>query len=48
MVLKLNYKPGQVAQLDARPTDIHEVTGSILRSGNILSRRLAMKSFLRP
>ena len=37
-----------VAQLDARPTGDQEVAGSIpVEVGNILSRRLIMKYFLR-
>ena len=43
----LIFMPGPEAGLDARPTGIQEVAGSILRSGNILSWRLVMKSFLR-
>ena len=37
---------GSVAWSDVCPTDIQEVTGLILQSGNILSWRLVMKSFL--
>ena len=39
--------PGSVAQLDARSTGDQEGVSSRLRSGNILSLRLIMKSFLR-
>ena len=39
---------GSVAWSDVCPTDIQEVTGLILQSGNILSWRLVMKSFLQP
>ena len=39
--------PGSVAQLDARSTDDQEGVSSRLRSGNILSLRLIMKSILR-
>ena len=42
------YKPASVAQLDARPTGDQEVVGSTpAEVGNILSRRLIMKCFLR-
>ena len=34
-----------VTRSDARSTGIQEVTGSILRTGNILSWRLVMKWF---
>ena len=40
-------RPGSVAQLDARSTGDQEGVSSRLRSGNILSLRLIMKSFLR-
>ena len=39
-----NARPGQIARSDARPTIIQEVACS----GNILSWRLVMNSFLRP
>ena len=39
--------PGSVVQLDARSTGDQEGVSSRLRSGNILSLRLIMKSFLR-
>ena len=41
------YLPGSVAQSDARSTGDQEGVSSRLRSGNILSLRLIMKSFLR-
>ena len=41
-------KRAPVARQDARAPGIQTVTGSILRSGNILYWRLVMKSFLRP
>ena len=40
--------PGTVARSDPRPPGMRTVAGSILGSGNILSWRLVMKSFLRP
>ena len=40
--------PGAVARSDASPPSMQTVAGSILTSGNILSWRLVMKSFLRP
>ena len=39
---------GSITHSDARPTGTQEVAGSILRSGNIVSWKLDMKSFLRP
>ena len=43
-----NLLPGPVAWMDVRLTGIQEVAGSVLQSGNILSWRLVLKSFLRP
>ena len=37
-----DLQPGPIARSDARPTDIQEVAGSILRSANIISWRLVM------
>ena len=40
--------PGAVARWDPGPPGIRTIAGSILASGNILSLRLVMISFLRP
>ena len=46
--IEVLYTAGLIAHLDARPPGMQMVVGSILGSGNILSWRLVMKSFLQP